>query len=131
MYSPQVLITAIFQILLTSFSTLLLSSVTLAKEPISAMDIFNIAYASNPIISADGETIAFHRYSMDVMTDQRKNDLWVIDADGKNIRQISKGFDAVVRRHLPSLETPSLLLLIRAIHPISTYSSWPLLRDQS
>ena len=95
MYSPQVLITAIFQILLISFSTMLLSSVTLAKEPISAMDVFKIAYASNPVISADGKTIAFHRYSMDVMTDQRKNDLWVIDADGKKLRQISKGFDAV------------------------------------
>lgn len=95
MYSPQVLITAIFQILLISFSTLLLSSVTLAKEPISAMDVFKIAYASNPVISADGKTIAFHRYSMDVMTDQRKNDLWVIDADGKKLRQISKGFDAI------------------------------------
>ena len=95
MYSPQVLITAIFQILLTSFSTLLLSSLTLAKEPISAMDIFKIAYASNPIISADGKTIAFHRYAMDIMTDQRKNDLWVIDAEGKKLRQISKGFDAV------------------------------------
>ena len=95
MYSPQVLITAIFQILLISFSTLLLSSVTLAKEPISAMDVFKIAYASNPVIAADGKTIAFHRYSMDVMTDQRKNDLWVIDADGKKLRQISKGFDAV------------------------------------
>jgi hypothetical protein len=43
MYSPQVLITAIFQILLISFSTLLLSSLTLAKEPISAMDVFKIA----------------------------------------------------------------------------------------
>ncbi|MDP6198439.1 MAG: S9 family peptidase [Porticoccaceae bacterium] len=67
----------------------------MAKEPISAMDVFKIAYASNPVISADGKTIAFHRYSMDVMTDQRKNDLWVIDAGGKKLRQISKGFDAV------------------------------------
>ena len=95
MYSRQVLLSTILQILLTSFSTLLLSSLTLAKEPISAMDIFKIAYASNPIISADGKTIAFHRYAMDIMTDQRKNDLWVIDAEGKKLRQISKGFDAV------------------------------------
>ena len=43
MYSPQVLLSTILQILLTSFSTLLLSSLTLAKEPISAMDIFKIA----------------------------------------------------------------------------------------
>ena len=95
MYSPQVLKSAIFRILLTSFSTLLFSSVTLAKEPISAMDVFKIAYASNPVISSDGKNIAFHRYAMDVMTDQRRNELWIIDSEGKNMRQVSKGFDAV------------------------------------
>lgn len=95
MYSPQILKTTIVQILLAGLCVLLLSTPALAKEPISAMDVFKIAYASNPVISADGKTIAFHRYHMDIMTDQRKNDLWVIDADGKNMRQISKGFDAV------------------------------------
>ena len=95
MYSPQILKTTIVQILLAGLCVLLLSTAALAKEPISAMDVFKIAYASNPVMSPDGKTIAFHRYSMDVMTDQRKNDLWVIDADGKNMRQISKGFDAV------------------------------------
>ena len=94
MYSPQILKTTIVQILLAGLCVLLLSAAALAKEPISAMDVFKIAYASNPVISADGKTIAFHRYHMDIMTDQRKNDLWVIDADGKNMRQISKGFDA-------------------------------------
>ena len=95
MYSPQILKTTIVQILLAGLCVLLLSAAALAKEPISAMDVFKIAYASNPVMSPDGKTIAFHRYSMDVMTDQRKNNLWVIDADGKNMRQISKGFDAV------------------------------------
>ena len=95
MYSPQVLKPTILQILLAVLSALFLGTAALAKEPISAMDVFKIAYASNPVMSPDGKTIAFHRYSMDVMTDQRKNDLWVIDADGKNMRQISKGFDAV------------------------------------
>ena len=94
MYSPQVLKPTILQILLAVLSALFLGTAALAKEPISAMDVFKIAYASNPVMSPDGKTIAFHRYSMDVMTDQRKNDLWVIDADGKNMRQISKGFDA-------------------------------------
>lgn len=91
----QVLKIIIFQIQLVALSTLFLSGALLAKEPFSAMDVFKIAYASNPVISADGKTIAFHRYSMDIMSDQRKNDLWVIDADGKNMRHLSKGFDAV------------------------------------
>lgn len=84
-----------FSSVLLTLVLLFPSGIALAKKSFSAMDIFNIAYASNPIISADGKTIAFHRYSMDVMTDQRKNDLWVIDADGKKLRKISKGFDAV------------------------------------
>ena len=95
MYSPQILKTTIVQILLAGLCVLLSSTAALAKEPISAMDVFKIAYASNPAISADGKTIAFHRYSMDIMTDQRKNDLWVINADGKKLRQISKDFNAV------------------------------------
>ena len=66
-----------------------------AKEPFSAMDVFKIAYAANPIMSPNGKIIAFHRYYMDVMTDHRKNDLWVIDSDGKSMRQVSKDFDAV------------------------------------
>ena len=66
-----------------------------AKESFSAMDVFKIAYASNPVISPDGGTIAFHRYSMDIMSDQRKNNLWIIDSDGNSVRQITKDFDAV------------------------------------
>jgi acylaminoacyl-peptidase len=66
-----------------------------AKEPFSAMDVFKIAYASDPVVSPDGQAIAFSRYHMDIMTDSRKSDLWLIDADGKNLRQITKDFDAV------------------------------------
>ena len=95
MYSPQVLKTITLQTLLAVLCALFLDAAALAKTPMSAMDVFKIAYASNPVISPDGETIAFHRYSMDIMADQRKNDLWVIDSDGNSVRQISKDFDAV------------------------------------
>jgi acylaminoacyl-peptidase len=95
MYSPQVLKTIALQNLLAVLCALFLDTAALAKTPMSAMDVFKIAYASNPVISPDGETIAFDRYYMDIMTDQRQNDLWIIDSDGKNMRQISKDFDAV------------------------------------
>ena len=131
MYSPQVLKTITLQNLLAVLCALFLDTAALAKTPMSAMDVFKIAYASNPVISPDGETIAFHRYSMDIMTDQRKNDLWVIDSDGKNMRQISKDFDAVGRPLSRSLETPSHLSPLRETHPISTCSSWARLRDSN
>jgi len=74
-----------------------------AKEPFAAMDVFEIAYAGDPVVSPCGRVVAFNRYYMDVMTDSRRNDLWVVDTDGKNLRQISKGFDAVG----PAAFTPS------------------------
>ena len=73
----------------------LISGLALAKESFSAMDVFKIAYAANPVVSPTGDVIAFNRYYMDIMTDRRQNDLWVIDSNGKNLRQISKDFDAV------------------------------------
>ena len=74
-----------------------------AKEPFSAMDVFKIAYAANPLVSPNGQVIAFDRFYMDVMSDSRRSDLWLIDSDGKNLRQISEGFDAVG----PAAFTPS------------------------
>ena len=74
-----------------------------AKEPFAAMDVFEIAYAGDPVVSPGGRVVSFNRYYMDVMTDSRRNDLWVVDTDGKNLRQISKGFDAVG----PAAFTPS------------------------
>ena len=59
------------------------------------MDLFKIAYAANPVVSPNGHVIAFDRVYMDVMTDSRRSDLWVIDNDGNNLRQISEGFDVV------------------------------------
>ena len=62
MYSPQVLKTRALQILLAVLSTLFWSTAAFTKEPISAKDVFKIAYASNPVMSPDGKAIAFDRY---------------------------------------------------------------------
>ena len=81
--------------ILAAVFVLSISTLVQAKEPFSAMDVFKIAYAGDTVVSPDGQMIAFSRYYMDVMTDSRKSDLWLIDADGDNIRQITKDFDAV------------------------------------
>jgi len=95
MHSPRILKPASYPAVLAVFVALFMSSVVQAKAPFSAMDVFKIAYAGDTLVSPDGQTIAFSRYYMDVMTDRRKSDLWIIDTDGNNMRQISKGFDAV------------------------------------
>ena len=47
--------------------TLSLSTLVQAKEPFSAMDVFKISYAGDPVVSPNGQAIVFSRYSMDVM----------------------------------------------------------------
>jgi len=46
---------------------------------------------SSPAISPDGRSIVFSRGFVDVMTDQNQSNLWVIDADGRRLRQLTDG----------------------------------------
>ena len=45
-------------------------------------DIFALEYASDPQVSPDGETIAYVRTSMDIMTDKARKAIWLSDLDG-------------------------------------------------
>ncbi len=95
MQRPRLLKPAIYPAVLAVIFALSISALVQAKEPFSAMDVFKIAYAADTVVSPDGQVIAFSRYYMDVMTDSRRSDLWLIDTNGENLRQITKGFDAV------------------------------------
>ncbi len=64
-----------------------------AKQPFSAIDVFKIAYAANSVVSPNGQVIAFDRVYMDIMTDTRRHDLWLIGTDGSGLLQVSHGFD--------------------------------------
>ena len=55
------------------------------------MDVFGLEYASDPQISPDGERIVYVRNFMDVMSDRRCSNLWIVDADGSNHRPLSSG----------------------------------------
>ena len=74
-----------------------------AKQPFSAIDVFKMTYAANSAVSPNGQVIAFDRVYMDIMTDTRRHDLWLIGTDGSGLQQVSHGFDVTG----PATFTPS------------------------
>ncbi len=55
------------------------------------LDVFELEWASDPRISPDGERIVYVRNFMDVMTDQRRSNLWMVDFDGGRHRPLTTG----------------------------------------
>jgi dipeptidyl aminopeptidase/acylaminoacyl peptidase len=51
---------------------------------INYQDIFNLEYASNPVIMPDGKTVLYERNSMDIMVDAKRTNLWTVSLDGSN-----------------------------------------------
>ena len=45
-------------------------------------DVFELEFASDPRISPDGGQIVYIRNFMDIMTDRRRSDLWIVDSGG-------------------------------------------------
>jgi len=60
-------------------------------DRLTASDIFNIQYATDPQISPDGKRVVYVRDWADRMTDKGCSNLWVIDADGGDDRPLSSG----------------------------------------
>jgi dipeptidyl aminopeptidase/acylaminoacyl peptidase len=58
-----------------------------------AMDIFELEYASAPRISPNGKQVIYSRISNDIMTDNRRSNFWIINADGTNNRPLLSGRD--------------------------------------
>ncbi len=52
------------------------------KNFITYEDIFNIEYASNPVVMPDGKTVLYERNSMDIMVDAQRTNLWTVSLDG-------------------------------------------------
>ena len=44
------------------------------------IDVFGLEYAADPQLSPDGQRIVYVRNSMDIMSDRRRSNLWIIDA---------------------------------------------------
>ena len=69
--------------------TLLCVCSSAQAEPFVTTDIFGLEYANDPQIAPDGESVVYVRASMDIMTDQGRSNLWIIDSDGSNHRAIA------------------------------------------
>ncbi|MFQ5724300.1 MAG: prolyl oligopeptidase family serine peptidase [Terriglobia bacterium] len=55
------------------------------------MDIFNLEYAADPQFSPDGQRIVYVRTFMDLMSDRRRTNLWLLKADGSDHRPLTSG----------------------------------------
>ena len=69
--------------------TLLCCWSSVQAEPFVTSDIFGLEYADDPQIAPDGEHVVYVRTSMDIMKDQGRTNLWIIDSDGSNHRAIA------------------------------------------
>jgi len=63
------------------------------KDPgrLRLIDVFELEWASDPQISPDGEAIVYVRNFMDVMSDRRRSNLWMVRADGSDHRPLTTG----------------------------------------
>ncbi len=69
--------------------TLLCFCSSAQAEPFVTTDIFGLEYAGDPQIAPDGERVVYVRTSMDIMKDQGRSNLWIINSDGSNHRAIA------------------------------------------
>jgi dipeptidyl aminopeptidase/acylaminoacyl peptidase len=59
-----------------------------SEERFSLRDIFELEWAADPQISPDGRRVAFARRSFDLMKDRGRSFLWIVNADGSDLRPL-------------------------------------------
>lgn len=74
-----------------TFLVLFPSTGTAQSNRLSANDIFDMEFATDPRISPDGEWVIYFRQFADIMTDRRYSNLWILRADGSDHRPLTTG----------------------------------------
>lgn len=59
------------------------------KLPFQPMDVFELEWATEPEISPDGNQIVYRRNGFDIMTDQARGNLWIVNTDGTSHRKLT------------------------------------------
>ncbi len=59
------------------------------KPAFTSMDVFDLEWVNDPQISPDGEWVVYGRGAMDIMTDRRTSQLWLIKTDGSFHQKLS------------------------------------------
>ncbi len=66
-----------------------LSAAQQQKPAFQPMDVFELEWASDPQISPNGAQIVYKRNGFDVMKDDSKANLWIINTDGTSHRKLT------------------------------------------
>ncbi len=74
---------------LLALATAAPTSAQTAQPPFTALDVFQVEYASDVQIAPDGQRVAYVRIAMSIMRDRREGRLWVVDADGSRHRKLT------------------------------------------
>jgi len=59
------------------------------KPPFTSMDVFDLEWVNDPQISPDGDWVVYGRGAMDIMTDRRTSQLWLVKTDGSFHQKLS------------------------------------------
>ncbi len=76
-------------LLCSLLAALLLASTAQAGTPFSPMDVFELEWAVDPQISPDGRRVVYRRMGMDVATDSRRGNLWLVTTTGDEHRKLT------------------------------------------
>jgi len=74
---------------LLALATAAPTSAQTAHPPFTALDVFQVEYASDVQIAPDGQRVAYVRTAMSIMRDRREGRLWIVDADGSRHRKLT------------------------------------------
>ena len=63
----------------------------ITQDTFKPLDVYDLEFAIDPQFSPDASKIVYARSFMDIMTDQRLSNLWIIDDLGSNHRALTTG----------------------------------------
>jgi dipeptidyl aminopeptidase/acylaminoacyl peptidase len=67
------------------------ASLAAEKPKLTDVDVFELAYASDPIVSHNGDKVLYFQHNMDIMTDRSRRHLWIADVQSGDLRPITSG----------------------------------------
>ena len=76
----------IFVLFFLGFQNVFLQEQKIAFQP---LDVFSLEWASDPQISPDASQIIYKRNGFDIMKDNSKGNLWIINTDGSSHRKLT------------------------------------------
>jgi acylaminoacyl-peptidase len=71
--------------------SVMIPTTSAGERPLEPGDYFNLEFLSDTQISPDGSRVVYVRQFMDIMTDKRYSNLWLINFDGTGHRPLTSG----------------------------------------